>query len=82
MKTGEININEGFSLEDVVSQFKKQPDAKEFVVTINSPGGNAEEGREILNYLKNHKIKVVTVVPAVPAKNISLVALAILKFKK
>lgn len=48
---GEIGVDT--ALLDVIAQVKKFPDATDFNVYINSPGGFVDAGFDILNYLKS-----------------------------
>lgn len=49
----------GVKLEDVVLQFKAQPDAEKYTVYLNTPGGSVEVGGQIYDYLKTKPIEMV-----------------------
>ena len=55
---------QGVRLIDVIAQVKAFPEAKEYLIHINSPGGNVEDGDQIYDYLislkKTAKVKTIT----------------------
>ena len=52
---GDIEDNgvevKGIRLIDVIAQVKAYPEAKSYLVHVNSPGGNVEDGNQIYDYL-------------------------------
>ncbi|EGQ0314118.1 Clp protease ClpP [Staphylococcus pseudintermedius] len=49
---------------------------KDIVIRLNSPGGDAFQGIEIYNYLKNHKSHITVEVTALAASAASIIAMA------
>lgn len=82
-KKGEIYIYDtigadffgGVGLNDVKDAFNTLEKATEITIRINSPGGSMFEGIAIYNYLRQQRVKTISVVEGVAASAASLVAL-------
>jgi len=58
---GEMPMEIGVRLIDIIQQVKKQPEATSFNVHINSEGGVVDEGFDIYNYLRSLQLPIKTV---------------------
>jgi ATP-dependent protease ClpP protease subunit len=66
----------GVELIDIVSQVQKQRNAEEFIVHINSKGGDIDKGYDIYNYLKNLPQRITTEINGMCASMATVIALA------
>ena len=82
-KKGEIYIYDtigadffgGVGLNDVKDAFNSLEKANEITIRINSPGGSMFEGIAIYNFLRQQRVKTVSIIEGVAASAASLVAL-------
>ena len=58
---GEMPMEIGVRLIDIIQQVKKQPQATSFNVHINSEGGVVDEGFDIYNYLRSLQVPIKTI---------------------
>lgn len=66
----------GVELIDIISQVQKQRDAEEFIVHINSKGGDIDKGYDIYNYLKSLPQIITTEINGMCASMATVIALA------
>ena len=58
---GDMPLEKGVELIDIITQVKKQPEATSFNVHINSEGGVVDTGFDIYNYLKSLNLPLKTI---------------------
>jgi ATP-dependent protease ClpP protease subunit len=73
---GNFKDEVGVELIDIVSQVQKQRSAEEFIVHINSKGGDIDKGYDIYNYLKNLPQQITTEINGMCASMATVIALA------
>jgi ATP-dependent protease ClpP protease subunit len=73
---GSFKDEVGVELIDIVSQVQRQRDAEEFIVHINSKGGDIDKGYDIYNYLKNLPQRITTEINGMCASMATVIALA------
>lgn len=73
---GSFKDEVGVELIDIVSQVQKQREAEEFIVHINSKGGDIDKGYDIYNYLKNLPQRITTEINGMCASMATVIALA------
>lgn len=65
-----------FSSKDISEKLAENPDVKEIIVKINSPGGDAFEGITIYNMLKEAKAKITVEILGAALSAASIIAMA------
>lgn len=73
---GSFDGVKGVELMDIISQVKKQPEAKSFDVYIDSEGGYVHIGFDIFNYLRSLRIPLNTIGSGVVASAATIIFMA------
>ena len=73
---GPVDDDPGVQLVDVIAQVKKQPEASEYKVFINSEGGNVDMGWKIYNYIKGLGKPITTIGQGIVASMATVIHLA------